>query len=217
MLIEEQADLVMRCAYLVAVGDAHLAEEEKSHLSLVRGEIRRMLHARSAIEAFENGVPLEAASEMFDPATPVELSIEGLLGLPPVLLQLHKARQGVSTQHELRSLEENQARDITDPFLQKTAYYFCTQVASADGVFEAREQQTLAILSDVWGLSHEEAVKWYNEVAFPVLTGEAAMSIPDSARGHPRDQVDDRAEEETAAELRRLLGIDDPGTDSDGN
>jgi hypothetical protein len=209
---DEQADLILHCAYLVAVGDAHLAEEELSHLSLLRGEIRRVLSARGAIEAVECSGNFETAKSLFDPSTPVRLSIEGIIGVPPAMMSLHQARQDLATQEELVALEQQYAAKITDPYLQKVAYYFCIQVASADDDFADAEHQTLRILGDVWGLSHGDAVDWYNIIAFPVLTGEdplEALGEGADARGG-ESTSEQQSEEETAAELRRLLGLDDP-------
>lgn len=214
----EIEDLVLKCAYLVAVGDAHLADEEQQHISLMRGQVQRMLQARRAIEAAEAG-DWKTAREHFDGSAPVSLSMEGIFDLPPALMEIHEERVAVQSQDELAELEKRTARSLTDPFYQKVAYISCMQAALADDELSDAERQTLRILGDEWNLGHGEAVSWYNNIAAPVLTGEGPPDEQEqSGPGSEADRLlqmllsgsdGEESEEDALAELRRLLGMDE--------
>lgn len=174
---------VLRCAYLVAVGDAHLSDEEKERLRRIRGEVRRMLQAREAIEYAECTGDFEQARPLFDSASPIEHSFGdmlsgflgeelGTVGIPSEILPLHEMRSPIKTQKALTALEQSVAREYDDPFLHKVAYFFCMDVAGDDDEFSDGERQSLQVMATQWDLTHGAAVDWYNNYAYPILTGD---------------------------------------------
>lgn len=215
---EAEEDLILQCAYLVAVGDAHLADEEQQHLSTMRGVVRRMLKARPAIEHVESSGDWDGARELFDPSTPVEISMEGIFGLPSAVSQLHEQRVAVNTQDDLLDLEKTQAGQLTDPFHRKIAYISCMQAALADDELSDAERQTLRIMGEEWDLGHGEAIAWYNNIAFPILSGEdPPEEVEEAGPGSEAARLlqgvlgeldsGETSPEEALAALRSVLGI----------
>lgn len=229
--VSDQIDWVLRCAYLVSAGDAHLAEEEKIRLRSIRGEVGRMLQAREAIERAEQSGDLKEARSLFDVDTPVVHSFGDMLagmfeeelgsvGLPSSILPLHELRGPITSQKSLAELERSVARETGDPFLHRVAYYFSIEVAGADDDFSDGEQQSLRGMAEEWNLTHSDAVDWYNDFAFPILTGQEPERdvVGDDAEhsGGPGEAIaallaaaGDDNQAEVLAELLRLAGDGD--------
>jgi hypothetical protein len=141
---EKEINKLLQPAYLCAVGDAHLADEEIDDLGEIRGIARRFLQARKAIETYIETGDFEASSKLFDADTPIEhhmnmnmLNMFG--GLPPFLDKLHEKRAPIQTEEELFALYKVEAKKIKDPFHQEVALVLMRWVAESDGYYASGE------------------------------------------------------------------------------
>ena len=173
----EQANQILSCAYLVAVGDAQLASEECAELENIRPLINRLLEMREAVEHYEATGDLEEALEMF-PADSIDIFVfgegNGLAlpkGLPPFLSDLHEERSSLKEVDEIITLEKFEASKINDSYLQKIALLICQQVCGADGEISDGEVISMFNMCEKWGLKIEGARNWLNDILDPVLFG----------------------------------------------
>ena len=74
---EKEINTLLRPAYLCAVGDAHLADEELNDLDEIRGLARRFLQAKRLLKYIETG-DFEASTKLFDANTPIEHHVSGM-------------------------------------------------------------------------------------------------------------------------------------------
>ena len=144
-LFEKEINRLLKPAYLCAVGDAFLADEELDDLDSIRGLARRFLQAREGIEAYIETGDFEASSKLFDADMPIvhTMNFSNLFGgVPAYLDKLHEKRSAMQTEDELYALYKVEATKINDPFHQEVALVLMRWVAESDGCYSNGERHT---------------------------------------------------------------------------
>ncbi|SVD37484.1 uncharacterized protein METZ01_LOCUS390338, partial [marine metagenome] len=143
---KSEIEAILRLAFLCAVGDGQIADEELQDLYDIQSLLRQFLEAREGIEKYLETGDFEEAKKIYDGSEkPIQITAHDLVadmfgGVPTFLESLYEEARGASNKEELLAIFEVEAAQITDPFLQELALLAMNWVASKDGDFSGGEQ-----------------------------------------------------------------------------
>lgn len=175
----EQADQVLKCAYLACAGDGEVSEEEMSQLETLRGTVNKLIDMRQAVEYYQSSGDLEGALEIYPPGQPIEICYGedgiSLLGIVPCFYQeIHEQRSRLTNDHSVSELLKREASLIRDSYLQVVTCQACMLACSPGGVSEA-ERKAIFTMSQFWERDLYEGLSWLEDYVYPVLNGEAPI------------------------------------------
>lgn len=182
---QEILNQCLRCAFLCAVGDTELAEEEADDLMGGIQSVLQGVHTqRKAIEHFEETKDFEAAVALkkSDPVIVIDGGSMLFGGLPPFLDDIYEQRGEVKNVEELIALEKLQASKITIPFYQKLAVLVSHYVCINDGQVSDGELVSIRNMCDIWDLNYYDIIgNWNEKIVAPIITGEKPDIDPDDS------------------------------------
>jgi len=193
-MYNEEIDQICRCAFLVAVADGDLSEDEATWLGKIRADIRNAIDARPAVELYQKTSDLQAARELYIPLGLDTVVYDGLDFIPEFFIA--KTSDDFSASCKKYSIETviaSYALEIKDPYLQRIAAWACACVASADGDFsDNNESKMLSVICEFWGFIYEHN-EWAILNLLPVLNGEEVLKdhLRDTlGEGHSEAELD---------------------------
>ena len=175
---QEILNQILRCAFLCAVGDKELADEELEDL---QGGIQSMLqglyHYRNAIESFEKTRNFEASIKLKGSEVVIQINASIFGGLPPFLDDIYEQRGAVKDIDELIGLEKLEASKITDSFFKKLAVVICDEVCERDGHVSQGELVSINNMCEIWDLDYGDILKWKNDIVYPIISEEEPETL----------------------------------------
>lgn len=143
---KSEIEAILRPAFLCAIGDGQIADEELQDLYDIQPALRQFLEAREGIKKYLETGDFEEAKKIYDGSDrPIQINAHDLVadmfgGVPTFLESLYEEARGASDKEELFAIFEVEAAQITDPFLQELALLAMNWVASKDGDFARGER-----------------------------------------------------------------------------
>jgi hypothetical protein len=172
---QETLNQCVRCAFLCAVGDTELADEEREDLQGgIQSALQSIHHYRKAIESFDKTGNFEASLKLkgSEPIILINGSHMMFDGLPPFLDDVFEQRGAVKNVEELIALEKSEASKITDPFFQKLAMLTCEMVCDNDGEVSPGELVSIKNMCEIWELDYWDVLAWQDNIIMPIITEE---------------------------------------------
>lgn len=170
---QEILNQILRCAFLCAVGDKELADEELDDLQGgIQGMLQGLYHYRKAIESFEETRNFEASLKLKGPQPVIVINGSIFGGLPPFLDDVYEQRGAVKDIDELIGLEKLEASKITDPFFKKLAVVICDEVCDRDGIVSQGELVSINNMCEIWDLDYDNVLEWKSNIIYPILSEE---------------------------------------------
>ena len=166
---DDVIDEMCRCAYLVAIGDGELSEEEESSLGEVRGYCRNFIDARKAVELVEETNNIKKARTMYESNMPLTHNTASMFNT-----YLHEIQETFSTLEDrdgYLELVDSQASKITDRYLQLVTAFAAERVAKADEDFNFMEREVFNRLFASWDITYQEYEYWFAKYASTVIFG----------------------------------------------
>lgn len=201
---QEILNQILRCAFLCAVGDKELADEELDDLQGgIQGMLQGLYHYRKAIELFEETKDFEASLKLKGPQPVITINASIFGGLPPFLDDVYEQRGAVKDIDELIGLEKLEASKITDLFFKKLAVVICDAVCERDGHVSQGELVSINNMCEIWDLDYDNVLEWKSNIIYPILSEEKPEDLNESLN--------------LQDEMSEILSvdIDDPGDEAD--
>lgn len=212
-------DIENICAFAacVAYADGDLSHDEVIEIMQNKGYLPYILQLEPAINAFEATKDLDDALKL-KPVT-AEIGVE-LWGskVPSYIAEVYESIDRAAESDDFESVAEIQkafARQIEDPLQQRVAAWLAFNVAAIDGLSVFEKLFLDGVCREVFGFDCIENMQWFDDVVFPLITGEHS----ESKGGHreidletPQDMAEQMISEVTNELESRLaeIGVADP-------
>jgi len=211
-------DIENICAFAacVAYADGDLSHDEVIEIMENKGYLPYILQLGPAIHAFEATKDLNDALKL-KPVT-AKIGVELWGKVPSYIAEVYESIDRAAKSDDFESVAEIQkafARQIEDPLQQRVAAWLAFNVAAIDGLSVFEKLFLEGVCREVFGFDCLENMKWFDEVVFPLISGEQRESEGTHREidlESPRDMAEQMIGEVTNELETRLaeIGISNP-------